>query len=445
MTRPPRLTSAQTPTLRPPVFPPEDETGRKNMLQLVQLRWIAVAGQVVTIAAVQHWFGIRLKLPEMMTILASLVILNIVSHLRLRSRSSVANAELFLALLLDVSALTGQLYLCGGVTNPFISLYLLQITLSAVLLEGWSTVAVIAITCLCCAGLWVGYQPIDVPGATQTELFDLYLLGMLICLLLDAVLLVVFVTRVGRNLRERDVYLADLRQQAAEEDHIVRMGLLASGAAHELGTPLATLSVILSDWRRMPAFTADPEMSHEIDDMQAEVQRCKSIVTGILLAAGEARGEAPSVTTVNQFLDEIIEEWRTTRGATAVAYDNEFGKDVPIVSDSALKQVICTVLDNALEASPRWVGFAAAREEETLVLSISDAGPGFAPEMLAGFGKPYHSTKGRLGGGLGLFLVVNVVRKLGGSVGVRNWPVGGATVTLNLPLTALAIGATDAG
>ena len=76
---------------------------------------------------------------------------------------------------------------------------------------------------------------------------------MLVCFVLDAALLVVFVTRINRNLRERDAQLADLRQHAAEEDHIVRMGLLASGAAHELGTPLASLSVILGDWRRMPA------------------------------------------------------------------------------------------------------------------------------------------------------------------------------------------------
>ena len=105
-------------------------------------------------------------------------------------------------------------------------------------------------------------------------------------------LIVVFMTRIARNLRDRDNGLAALRQQAAEEDHIVRMGLLASGAAHELGTPLASLSVILSDWRRMPALANDPELMEEIAEMQADVQRCKSIVTGILMSA--ARSERPS-------------------------------------------------------------------------------------------------------------------------------------------------------
>src|SRR3546814_13953825 len=89
------------------------------------------------------------------------------------------------------------------------------------------------------------------------------------------------------------------------------MGLRASGAAHELGTPLSTLSVILGDWHHEPAFQSNPQLLEEIEDMQAEVKRCKTIVTGILLSAGEARGESPHVTTVGDFLDELTEDWRS--------------------------------------------------------------------------------------------------------------------------------------
>jgi two-component system sensor histidine kinase RegB len=265
---------------------------------------------------------------------------------------------------------------------------------------------------------------------------------MWVCFVLDAVLLVVFVARITRNLRERDARLAGLKQNAAEEDHIVRMGLLASGAAHELGTPLASLSVILHDWRRIGVPANAEERAQEIEEMEAAVQRCKSILTGILLSAGEARGESPRVTTVNTFLDELVAEWRASRSGTSLVNENDFGADLPIVSDSALKQVIFNVLDNAQEASgPRWIQLEVGREEDTLVLSVSDSGPGFAPDMLEHFGKPYRSTKGRLGGGLGLFLVVNVVRKLGGSVSAANRPAGGAVVTLRLPLSPLTLGA----
>jgi two-component system sensor histidine kinase RegB len=97
-----------------------------------------------------------------------------------------------------------------------------------------------------------------------------------------------------------------------------------------------------------------------------------------------------------------------------------------VVFDSALKQMIDNVLDNALEASPDWVGMEAGVEDGKLILAVTDRGPGFAPAMLAQFGKPYQSTKGRPGGGLGLFLVVNVARTLGGTVAAVNLPEGGA-------------------
>ncbi|WP_200845053.1 ATP-binding protein [Roseomonas sp. 18066] len=410
-----------------------------NMQQLIQLRWIAVIGQVVTIAVVEWGFGIRLPLRVMAFMLAVLVALNLVSLLRLRLRSPVTQAELFLAIAFDVMVLTVQLYLSGGATNPFVALYLLQVVLAAILLEVRWTWAMVALTSLCCLGLTLAYRPLVLPAHLEDDLFRLHLQGILVCFVLDAVLLAVFVTRITGNLRAHDAKLAHLRQQAAEEDHIVRMGLLASGAAHELGTPLATVSVILGDWKRLPAFQSSPELMQEIAEAQAALARCKSIVTGILLSAGEARGEAPSLTTLDDFLEDCIEEWRAARSTQALRYENGLTEDIRLVADPALQQVIGNVLDNALEVSPQRVHLSVRRAGDDLVLEVSDEGPGFLPEMLAELGKPYRSSKGRQGGGLGLFLVFNVLRKLGGSLAARNRPEGGATVTLTLPIASLAI------
>jgi two-component system sensor histidine kinase RegB len=422
-----------------------DDTGLKNMQQLIQLRWIAALGQLITIAVVHFAFGIRLPLDGMMTLLAVLIAFNVASQLRWRRHRTVRNAELFVALLVDVGMLTAQLYLSGGATNPFVFLYLLQVTLAAVLLKAWSTWTMVAITAVCVAGLAMFGRPLALPPDHDRGLASPYIQGMLICFALNAALLVIFITRIGRNLRERDAHLADLRQRAAEEEHIVRMGLLASGAAHELGTPLATLAVILGDWGRMPFFTSDPELHQEVNEMQAQIQRCKSIVSGILLSAGEARGESSVETTLCRFLDELAQEWRATRPVVRFSYENHIDRrnDLPMVSDSALKQMICNVLDNALEASPRWTQLAATRDRERLTLTVTDEGPGFAPAMLAQIGKPYQSSKGRPGSGLGLFLVVNVARTLGGSVSAHNRPEGGAVVTLTLPLEHITLDAVD--
>jgi two-component system sensor histidine kinase RegB len=406
------------------------------MRQLIQLRWIAVVGQIVTIAVVNFGFDIHLPLRQMSVVLICLVAFNIGSLLRWRSHHEVTNGELFFALLVDVTTLTAQLYLSGGTTNPFTFLYLLQVILGAVLLRAWSVWTMVGITAACCTGLTLFYRPLALPADYYERP---YIEGTLICFALNAALLVIFITRINRNLRARDARLADLREQAAEEEHIVRMGLLASGAAHELGTPLSTVSVILGDWRRMPLIAADPQLLEEIDEMQAQVQRCKTIVSGILLSAGEARGDSPVATTIRTFLDDLVEEWRETRPVTRFTYENRFGADVSIVSDSAIKQMIYNVLDNALEASPRWVGLDVEHDGDTLKLIISDSGPGFPAEMLAQLGKPYQSSKGRPGAGLGLFLVSNVARTLHGSVSAHNRPEGGAIVTLTLPLDSITL------
>ncbi|WP_169169671.1 ATP-binding protein [Acidovorax sp. SRB_24] len=416
-----------------------DATGFKNMQQLIQLRWFAVVGQILTIEVARYTFGVPLPLPQIGTVIACLVLFNAASMLRWRRGRRVANGELFFALLVDVLMLTALLHLSGGATNPFSFLYLLQVTLGAVLLSGWTVWAMVAITTACFVALAAVSPPLVFAQGLEAGLASPQMQGFLVCFVLNAALVGVFITRISRNLRQRDARLASLRQRAAEHEHIVRMGLLASGAAHELGTPLATLAVILGDWRRMPAFAQQPELLQEIAEMEHELQRCKTILSGILLSAGEARGESSAGTTLHAFLDGLVQMWRVTRSSAALTYANHIGPDLPMVSDSAVQQMICNVLDNALEASPTGMHLDATREDGMLVLTVTDTGPGFAPGMLANFGTPYQSTKGRPGAGLGLFLAVNVARTLGGTVSACNRPGGGASVTLRLPLSAVTL------
>jgi two-component system sensor histidine kinase RegB len=263
--------------------------------------------------------------------------------------------------------------------------------------------------------------------------------GLLLCFALIATLLVAFVTRIGRIVRTRDARLAALRQRAAEEEHIVRMGLLASGAAHELGTPLATMAVILGDWRHLPQFVSDPELLEDVSEMQAQVLRCKSIVSGILASAGETRAEAPRGTTLRDFMDGLVDEWERSRSVRGFEYRDEVEDEYAIVSDAGLQQMLWNVLDNALEASRSRVLLEARVEAGMLVLQVDDDGPGFAPAILERLGKPYNSSKDAPGRGLGLFLALNVARTLGGTIAAHNWPAGGATVTITLPLPALSL------
>ncbi|MDK2766508.1 MAG: sensor histidine kinase [Sphingomonas sp.] len=411
------------------------------MLLLTQLRWLAVGGQLVTVAVVKFALGIDLPMTQLLMSTATLAALNIASHVLIASGARFSDGALAAALLFDVGALTVQLSLSGGITNPFAALFLLHIVLGAVLLRPHYPWTIVAATLIALGILSLDPTPLVLPADLPVDPVNLYLFGGFVCFVLIAVLLVVFIGQISRNLRSHDAALAAVRQRAAEEDHIVRMGLLASGAAHELGTPLSLLSVAIGDWRAMPRLKDDVELQQELAEMDGAVRRCKAIVSGILMSAGEARGVAPEVTSVRRFLTEIVADYRASLLPGTLDFDDRFGADVTIVSDPALRQVIGNVIDNAIEVSPGTVTLTALREGDALVIEIADRGTGFAPEILATFGQPYRSTKGKPGGGLGLFLLVNVLRKLGGEASAENRLDGGARVRIILPLAALAMAA----
>ena len=417
----------------------DTDTLGKQMRQLVQLRWFAVLGQLLTIIVTRYGLGVDLPMQVMLSLLAGLVAFNALNELALRLNYRMRTAELFLGLLVDMAILTLQLYLSGGATNPFVFLYLLQVGLAAALLAPSYAWALLGVATVCFLWLAEKAQPLELAQDYRLGIHSYYIEGILICLILNASLLVIFINRINRTHREHDARLAEFREREAEEDHILRMGLLASGAAHELGTPLSTIAVILGDWQRMPFLKSDPDLGEELTEMQIQIQRCKTIVSGILMSAGETRGESSGETTVCEFFDELITDWQSTRKVGEFSFQNLIGEDIGIASDTVLKQTICNLLDNALEASPEWVSLEVLMQNNMLIVSIVDQGPGFTSEILSRLGQPYQSTKGLSGSGLGLFFVFNVARILGGKVDVRNRQEGGAEINLCLPLDTLRL------
>lgn len=420
---------------------PDQQAGRSALRQLVQLRWLAFMGQLVTVLAVHYVLGVRLPLPAMLGLLAGLALFNLACGLRARVARQVGDYELMSGLGVDLLMLTAQLALSGGVNNPFVFLYLPQVAVAALLLRRGFAWAMVGAAALAIGALARWHVPLQWDGTPAPPLSLVYVAGLLVCFVICASLVVWVVVGFSQTLRRRDARLAALRQRAAEEDHIVRMGLLASGAAHELGTPLATLSVILGDWSHMAPIAAEPELREELEQMQLQVQRCKSIIAGILMSAGQERAEQSATTTLADFLAGVMADWCERRGVEHLAPELGPLPDLAIVADAMLHQMVTNVLDNAHEAAPHALPTLRAEcgSDGWLRLHVRDRGPGFAPEVLADFGRPYHSTKGKAGGGLGLFLSLNVARKLGGNVRARNLPGGGAEVTIELPLAALVL------
>lgn len=415
------------------------QTGHENMLQLIQLRWFAVVGQVLSIVVAVVGLDIALPLPAMLSVLVCLIGFNISCQLRWHEEQEVSETTLLFSLLADVGSLALQLYFSGGLYNPFVFLFLLQVILAVLLCRTRSAWKVAGVTAVCVLLLAFFYEPLRLPPQWDGRFAQLYAAGLILAFGLDAFLLVFFMTRIASNLRSGDAQIARMREEASEREQVMRIGLLASGAAHELGTPLATMSVILGDWKHDPIITENDDLVQELNELQVQLQRCKQIVTGILLSAGEARGEQSRNLALKAFAQDVLEQWRARRNPVQLAVRMPDVPDVKIAADDVLRQMLFNVLDNALDASPGFVEFVLSVDSDTIRFAVRDTGPGFADEVLRQIGRPYNSTKGRDGGGLGLFLVFNVVRGLGGTVRIANRAVGGAEVCIDIPRRNLAI------
>ncbi len=227
-------------------------TNRKNFAQLLLLRTIAIFVQTITILFVNFVLEISLPLNQMFSVIAGLAILNFISFYRYKSQKNISAKALFFELFFDVSAFALQIYFSGGASNPFISLFLLQVIIAAILLQGNYAWLIATITTIYYILLSLYRQHLHAfhDHGEMSGFFDLHLQGMLMSYIISAVLLLIFLGKIMQNLRERDEKIHAMKKDALEKNQMIRTALLASAAAHELGTPLATISVILGDWKK---------------------------------------------------------------------------------------------------------------------------------------------------------------------------------------------------
>jgi len=411
-------------------------TNRKNLLQLIWLRLIAIIGQVVTILIVHYFLKISLPLTEMFLVLMFLGIVNFISFYRHKSEKNISDKSLFIELICDVLVLTAQLYLSGGISNPFISLFLLQVIIAAILLKRIYAWLIALITIFSYISLNFTYRHIQALHNHEAgDLFNMHLHGMLISYIIAAVLLLIFVTKIIKNLKDRDENIYLLKQKSLEEEKVVRMALLATGAAHELSTPLSTISVILNDWKGMNLANSPKELQEDIITMESQLNRCKKILSDILLSSGKARLEQAEMKLAKEAFDSIIEEWKSKRNPQNLLYNFRGEGAKKIILDDTLIQGFYNIFDNALEESPNMVLIDVVVTKNEINLNVEDCGKGFDKKILQEVGKANITTKNS--NGLGLFLAISSLRRFDGTLQIKNLAEKGAKVEIKIPLKNL--------
>ena len=423
-----------------------DERGRLNLSWLVQLHWWAILGQILVIAG-SAFFLTTIGLP--VATLLALIGLEAVGNVVLGAwarRARVTDAAIAAVMLMDAVVLTVLLDLTGGASNPFSTLYLVNVALAAMLLpSAWAWVLMV-VSLVSFASLFLHEAATEPAHHVRMhmqpgELMAAHLRGMWLSFALAAVFIVFFVRRVASALAERERELQLARAQAQRREKLASLATLAAGAAHELSTPLSTIAVVAKELQRALSGSVSPVVGADLQLVREQVGRCRDILDRMSVNAGENVGEPFARFTVAEWVAAALEG---LRGRERVMVESEPGSEEAelVGPPRALADALRGLLKNALQASPLEGGPVRLRTEERggrVQMTVLDHGAGMPPDVLSRAGEPFFTTKGPGEGmGLGLFLTRALAEQLGGELAITSTPAAGTEARIDLPVARAA-------
>lgn len=409
--------------------PPEQADARSQLRRLIRLRWLVLAVMAMLVLLAPAILDIPLPQWPMFCILGIAAGLNLFAQQRLVRDGTATSGEVFSQLLLDIATLGALIFFSGGATNPLVSLLLPPVAIAALSLPGRQVMVISGFAIAVYSLLMVIYLPLNLADASRGT--HLHLTGMWLSFAVSTGMIAWFIVRMTRLIRQRDAELALAREHALRDERVMAMGTLAAGAAHELGTPLATMTLLAGELATDPTLSASSR--DDIAVLNRQIGVCKEIITRLARRAGAERLEDTTRECLTDWLDRLLDAWHASRPRTASRILHPAHGITPtIVPDPRLEQALLNLLNNAANASQQTVDIALNWTRQIIRIEIRDQGPGFPPKVLATNGQhslPPHAR----GTGLGLLLTRSAIEQLGGSLLLGNLPDGGAFARVDLP------------
>jgi len=417
-----------------PQFFEQKNSQAHNLYRLFMLRNLLI---VLAILFIIYFESISFAIPVISTILffAILFFINLVTGCWLYYKKPVTDNTIMWQLIIDVAALTGGLYITGGASNPIDWFYLVPIFIAATLLPGRAIWLISSLSMIGYTTLFFIYEPVmhdAPPHLIHSSGFQKHIIGMWLGYIITAFLVSYVVTNMANSLRERDQDLALARENALRDERLVALGTLAAGTAHELGTPLSTIAIVVNEMQN----NCEPcEISDDLSIIRDQVERCKLALSTLSHSAGEKLMTKGQMLPVKQYISNIITQWQQQRPSTTLELDTDLNQlDAHILAEQTISQALINILNNAADASPEKITLNIEQTEQHITLSIKDNGDGLDSMIQQHAGKHAYSSK-KQGLGLGLFLAYASIERLGGKIFLANQEQGGAVVKIILPLT----------
>jgi two-component system sensor histidine kinase RegB len=405
---------------------------------LVRLRWLALVGQVAALIVIHLILGFPLPLGWCLFVIAASALLNLALRLRFRQNDRFGDLPASAMLAYDVIQLSALLYLTGGIDNPFSMLFLVPIMISAVSLSGRITLCLFVLVVVEAAFLTYSHYPLPWFRDETLELPFIYSIGIWLAIVLGAAFIAIYASRVAEEARKLADALAATELVIAREQHLTQLDGLAAAAAHELGTPLATITLVIKDLEKQ--FLAGP-VHEDIALLSQEVARCRNILSK-LTSLEQDPGSILVDMSLGLLLEEVVGPQRDFGVQISIDKVGE-GREPVSYRNPSLLYGLSSLVENAIDFAASTVMIRAEWNSSQVKVTIADDGPGFSPDVIAHIGEPYLTTRvdrrakseEGSGLGLGLFIAKTLLERSGAVVITANKPApaSGAIITITWP------------
>lgn len=402
---------------------------RARLRTLTLIRWVAIVGQAFTILLVDLSFEFELPLLPLLLAVTLSASINLYLELGFSASTRLTERAAFLLLGYDLLQLTFLLALTGGLQNPFSVLLIIPITLSATILSLRITVLLCVVVTICASLL--GVLPTSLPWKNGgLVLPTLYITGVWVALVLSSGLIAAYAWRVADEARRLAAALSATQMALAREQQMSALGGLAAAAAHELGSPLATIAVTAKELAN--STPADSPMAEDIAELVSQSARCREILAS--LSKDRAADDHVAFTKVplSHLLATLAESYRRQGVTVTVEVEDLTDGLMPEPSWSPtpeLRHALGNLVDNAIQFAERAVLIRIDLHLDRLDVVIEDDGPGFSPEVLDLVGEPYISTRHAIGGlGLGVFIAQTLLARSGATLQFGNQSTGAQVI-----------------
>ena len=410
---------------------PSSGYGRISLRTLVPIRWVAIAGQALTILIVHYGLGYRLPLLPALGVVAGSVVLNVVLILLRQAAARLGERDAALCLGYDILQLAILLYLTGGLQNPFSTLILAPVTVAATILSRRPVIAlsILAVAAISVLALW--HMPL--PWRTEPLVFPPELvLGIWVALVLATVFIGGYTWSVAQEARRLRDAVAATQLALAREQRISAVGALAAAAAHELGSPLATIAVVARELAH--DLPADSPHADDAALLLSQSERCRKILAE-LARQPEHDGGSPYTRLPISALVETAGALHEHEGVKLIfATAGQPGPEEPLVRRSPeIMHGLNNLIQNAIQFARREVSVTTFWDKATVTVEVADDGPGFPLHLLGRLGEPYISTRAGAADhmGLGIFIAQSLLERSGAQLIFDNLPEGGAHVAIS--------------